>query len=377
MRRDKAQDLMRTRDILLGKAPQLSSGGNSKNWLGHSGGAACIDALLLQGATMPELRECRGAVQSHFSHLDTEHGLPVVERQGRYVFAISDAQGHSRSKNPQPSQLLRKSQGSTDDFSSTRSGHNTAAGDDLLKRGSQIFLSPSPEYGYDEIILGTSVIGPGGKSHQMKAVASNSFITYRFYGEAEKVLSIYQQYFLENKQEILLRLSAVHSRDALDSLSEEIRLRNLKTCSSVSFKTNVDFAPFNRTRKIIDLYLEHLVAMSKELGGVRASLVPLLFLPLDSKMFSDPKIFEEAELATAGVNRRSTYGALTEKRGYDFLQQRLLHKANVLSANFYPIYFDLFWGAGRPKDRVARHQSWGNNLFETNLGQKQHKVSHD
>lgn len=50
----------------------------------------------------------------------------------------------------------------------------------------------------------------------------------------------------------------------------------------------------------MDLYLEHLVAMAVELGDVRARLVPLLFLPLDSQILAHPGLFTEQELAGHG-----------------------------------------------------------------------------
>jgi|GEM_PF-5637939 len=51
----------------------------NRNWLGHTGGAACIDEKLLDGATMNELSECRGAVTEHLRHLELEHGLRVSD----------------------------------------------------------------------------------------------------------------------------------------------------------------------------------------------------------------------------------------------------------------------------------------------------------
>lgn len=51
-----------------------------ENWLGHgkrSGGAANVDYMLLDGATMTELLNQRGAIYDHFSHLKNEHGLSI------------------------------------------------------------------------------------------------------------------------------------------------------------------------------------------------------------------------------------------------------------------------------------------------------------
>ena len=56
----------------------------------------------------------------------------------------------------------------------------------IMQRGQQIFLAPCPEYSYCGIITGVKVTGQDGKSRPMSAVASNSFITYQFKGEADK-----------------------------------------------------------------------------------------------------------------------------------------------------------------------------------------------
>lgn len=57
------------------------------NWLGHRGGAAAIDTLLLHGATLEAMEFHRGAIQEHLRHLRVEHGLNVLEEDGRFRFA--------------------------------------------------------------------------------------------------------------------------------------------------------------------------------------------------------------------------------------------------------------------------------------------------
>lgn len=63
---------------------------NNKNWLGHKGGAAYVDAMLLIGATMEQLEEGpRGAIEQHLRHLRVEHGLEVVCEGGVYRLRMS------------------------------------------------------------------------------------------------------------------------------------------------------------------------------------------------------------------------------------------------------------------------------------------------
>ena len=55
-----------------------------RNWLGHTGGAAKIDAALLAGATMVELITYRQAAKEHVQHLKDEHGLTVAKVNNIY-----------------------------------------------------------------------------------------------------------------------------------------------------------------------------------------------------------------------------------------------------------------------------------------------------
>ena len=63
------------------------------NWLDHKQGAAYIDAMLLVGATMEQLKAgTRKSVPKHLRHLELEHGLPVVSVRGVYRFREPEAQ---------------------------------------------------------------------------------------------------------------------------------------------------------------------------------------------------------------------------------------------------------------------------------------------
>ena len=90
-RRDQAQDRARTGDMI--RRAGAGRPDNSTNWLGHrlDSGAARIDAaLLIGGATREELGATRGAVARHLYHNRQEHGLRVIENQGRLMFDRSD-----------------------------------------------------------------------------------------------------------------------------------------------------------------------------------------------------------------------------------------------------------------------------------------------
>jgi hypothetical protein len=119
---------------------------------------------------------------------------------------------------------------------------------------------------------------------------------------------------------------------------------------------------FNKIRKPVDLYIEHLVAMSLELKESRQVLIPLLFLPLDCQILGCLELFSDRELAQRSLRRTSTYSDVTSEETYSALQAIITRRANevsnALGRPFYAIYFDLVWN--------NRHSNWGGNLFETN-----------
>ncbi len=238
----------------------------------------------------------------------------------------------------------------------------------LITRGEQIFLSPCPLYRYCDIVTGVQV---AGKTEPMRAVDCNSFVKYKYQSEGKKILAIYQDYFLENESVVVSELSGCQSAKEINQLADQIRNKIIQAYRKADFRTTVEIEAYNRTRKIIDLYFEHLVAMSTELSQVRNDLVPHLFLPLDSQMFGAGhalqtapafKIFDKEELRAAGVTPKSKYGDLKTCTGYLNLQAKLLDKARAISTEvgqtFHRIYFDLLWN-----DRISRN---GGNLFETN-----------
>ena len=235
-----------------------------------------------------------------------------------------------------------------------------------LPKASQLFLFPHPVYPYNDVVLGVKVNGPNGDYRVMRAVDTNSFISYRIRGEAEKIIGVYQNYFISKKNSIIVEISQVTSRNALDTISDDIRSEILKIMKEVEFDTKLNMLYYNRTRKIIDLYFENLVAMAEEFSPVRLKLVPMLYLPLDSKIFKHKLIFEDHELLRCNINRKATYGSLEHKHHYQYLQNQIKWRAMAIDQEFYPIYFDLFWGMRNSCN--DRFHSWGNNLFQTNLG---------
>jgi hypothetical protein len=230
-----------------------------------------------------------------------------------------------------------------------------------LTKAEKVFLNPLETYPWEDIINGTLVSDKYGDQRKMYAVAQNTFrgfhrIDKSCAGAKEEFLA----YFTTQKNRLVDSLSKIENRDDLneleDSICEEV-CRMLSNCKPNQLDS------YNKIRKPVDLYIEHLVSMSNELDHVRKKLVPLLFLPLDSQVFMHPDLFDINDLKNFSLKRKSTYQGVQTKETYIALQQLLLTKvvkiSNQIKKPFYVIYFDLIWN--------DRYKKWGNNLFQTNI----------
>ncbi len=214
-----------------------------------------------------------------------------------------------------------------------------------LDKAEQVFLTPMPQYSWTQIVLGADVRSQFSGTRRLSAVGQN---TFRGFHKVNKLLSgakeAFTRYFLEQEPALTHSLSSVASRDDLDLLSNRI-------CDEVSAGLGnclpSQRRSFNKIRKPVDLYLEHLVAMAVELAERRSRLVPLLNLPLDSQILAHPDLFSVHELTAHGLTRRSTYKDIHNQETYASLQRLLLTKANSvaesLGRSFHVIYFDLLW----------------------------------
>ena len=95
------QDQSVTRELLARLSegqdpPDHCDDARGRSWLGHTKGARLLDLRLLQPATMQELMAYSGRTEpgviSHFYHLRDEHGLEVLEQQGRYRLHVGHVQ---------------------------------------------------------------------------------------------------------------------------------------------------------------------------------------------------------------------------------------------------------------------------------------------
>lgn len=227
-------------------------------------------------------------------------------------------------------------------------------------RAEQIFFRPERQYPWAQIVTGATVLNRHGLSRIIPAVGTNTFRGFhRLDKSAEGPQETFTDFFLANKNNLIVELEKIRTSDALHRFSNHIseslrrRLGNIRPDQLQSF---------NKIRKPVDLYLEHLVSMAEELRPIRATFVPLLYLPLDSWILDHPNIFSEGELLHYGLSRGLSFSDITQESIYLALQNLAQAKARILSAQlktpFHRIYYDLFWN--------DRYKNWGGNLFETN-----------
>jgi hypothetical protein len=230
---------------------------------------------------------------------------------------------------------------------------------DIARKGERIFLNPGVQYPWRDIVNGASVrSGHGVRKYY--AVAPN---TLRSFHRIDKTKSgaflALKSYFTQNQERLVEALSGTSDFQGIHKLENdccgEIRQE------LVNVKPGI-LGPYNKLRKPVDLYFEHLVGMASELAEHRGRLVPLLSLPLDCQVIASTLIFSERDLRQQGLSRRSSYGHVLAERSYLELQGIVRDKVAGLSSSlgipFHPIYFDLIWGG-----RLERE---GRNLFELN-----------
>ena len=217
-----------------------------------------------------------------------------------------------------------------------------------------VFLDPRPVYGWDDIVTGTNAPFP--------AVAGNTFRGFHRIDKGRPgAAPVFTSYFVENRSGLLESLRSVRDEADLDEVADRAVADLLARLEGVIKPAQLE--SYNKVRKPVDLYVEHLVAMAREIGPeTRERLVPLLFLPLDSQVFASEVCFRDSELRRHGVSRRSTSGSLSDAGAYAALQSILSERAGAvashLGAPFHRIYFDLLWN-----DRWTRS---GQNLFALN-----------
>ncbi len=220
-----------------------------------------------------------------------------------------------------------------------------------LQSAETIFLHPPIIYPYENIIRGVTVNGTRKKAVGVNTMqAFGKKLTYGNFGENKiKAMEVCDAFFLSQKDRILEKFYwCIRTREDMDAFEHEL-FQSLQEALLPYTTTSMIHESYNRTRKIVELYLEHIVAMASEIENEnRKSLIPLLFLPMDSWIIGDELIFDGYSISRWGLTRKSSFGLIKTRSLFDDMQRYLVEKAKelsmVLDADFHVIYFDVFWG---------------------------------
>jgi hypothetical protein len=208
--------------------------------------------------------------------------------------------------------------------------------------GQHVFYNPSPLLTYDKLVK--------------KALNHN---TYRGFHKIDKTKSgakvAFEKVLTDNSKFVIDSLLAAKNEADIDKLENEI-CKMLKDELEENIK-NDQLKSFNKLRKPVDIFIEHVVAMLENFTIVRKTITPYLFLPLDSQMFKSDFVFSDDEITKLNLKRNFTFKDIETQEQYLEIQNFLKEKANKCGID-NRIFFDLVWN--------DRWKSKGNNLFETN-----------
>jgi len=223
-------------------------------------------------------------------------------------------------------------------------------------------LHPSVVYPYENVIKGVSVNGTQKKAVDLNTTqAFGKKLSYgNFYDNKKKAMEVCDEVLLSKKDRIINELhSRIRTKEAMDAFEHELFMSLKEALLDYSTPTLIEES-YNRIRKIVQLYLEHIVSMASEIDSeTRKLLTPLLFLPIDSWIIKKELIFDSESIYRWGLTRGSSFGEIRKKTLFDDMQRYLVKKANEISmefgAEFHAIYFDIFWN--------NRINMPGDNLF--------------
>jgi hypothetical protein len=160
-------------------------------------------------------------------------------------------------------------------------------------------------------------------------------------------------------------------KDILDSIvnaQNENDLEVLSKLLTIEFKKELtknikhyQLESFNKIRKPIDIFIEHLVAVCNCFDiDTRNRVVPLLFLPLDSQIFNSTHVFSDIDMKKLNIRRSYSFHCIKQEEKYIEIQLFLKNKSKKVRIE--RIFFDLLWG-----NRITSN---GKNLLEMNPSKK-------
>ena len=164
---------------------------------------------------------------------------------------------------------------------------------------------------------------------------------------------IIRNFIFNSKEKIINELKKVKSTSDIDKLSADL-FKDLKSKLSKNVRNEI-LGNYNSIRKLVDLIIEHVTLIAKELDGFRHEVIKHLRVPLDSFILNSDCLFtyterEEFKLGKIGGG----FLSIETKEQYHRVQNHLL-RVSASCGISYPIYFDILW-----RDRI----NYQSNLFE-------------
>jgi hypothetical protein len=116
------------------------------------------------------------------------------------------------------------------------------------------------------------------------------------------------------KDDIIRSLSKIRNEDELTELENEMGESVRMVLHKTIRKDQLD--SYNKIRKPLDIFFEHLVSMEEDFGSIRRKITPFLFLPLDSWMFKSPEVFPDEELEALQIKRNFSFQDIVKPGHY-------------------------------------------------------------
>ena len=187
-----------------------------------------------------------------------------------------------------------------------------------------------------------------------RIVAKNTLRAfYRNHKNNQGPTEIVREFIINSKFQIIEGLKKTKSTKDIDLLSDEL-YKKLKSSLEVNVQVRV-LKNYNAVRKLIDLILEHVALIAKELDGFRHEVIKHLRVPLDSFILNSDWLFTYAEREEYKLGKiGSGFLRIETKEQYHRVQNHLLQVTTSCGIS-YPIYFDVLW-----RDRI----NYQSNLFE-------------
>ena len=183
--------------------------------------------------------------------------------------------------------------------------------------------------------------------------------TFRGFHRIDKKLPgaslVFRSILKQKESYIIHSLSNAKSEYDIDELSRHLTKDLHEKLLINIYPKQLD--SFNKIRKPIDIFIEHIVALFKGFPDeTRKTIVTHLFLPLDSKIFKSELVFSDSEIKQLKIKRNYTYSSIKNESHYYEIQAFLAFKFSKL--NTERVFLDLIWG--------NRYKAKGKNLLELN-----------